>query len=432
MPDAFRILDRLRAGERPSADELREAVAGAATGSWDDSQVGAFLMGIAIRGLDGAATSELTRTMTDSGERWGLSREIARLGDKHSTGGVGDKVSLVLGPLLAACDRPVVMLTGRGLGHTGGTADKLETIPGLSLDLDRDGALERLRTVGLAVGVPTARIAPADRVLYRLRDVTGTVRSLPLVVGSILSKKLATGASGLVLDVKAGSGAFFRRPEDAGELGRLLVGTAGALGLPAAALVTDMSQPLGRWAGHTVEVREALDCLAGDGPDDLTELSLRLAQELAELVGAPVAREELEAAISSGAARERFDRWAEGQGADPAWLAAPRFPVAPGETILRARRGGVLSGIDTEGLGRTLAQAGGGRARPDDVIDPEIALRMEARLGESVEEGAPLARLHLRREDRELAARAAACFEIGEEEVAPPTLIHERIRTRGS
>lgn len=426
MTEAFRILERLRAGEPLESEDIHAAVAGAADGSWADAQLGAFLMGMAIRGLDREAAVALTRAMVDSGERWALGEAIPGVGDKHSTGGVGDKVSLVLGPLLAACGRPVVMLAGRGLGHTGGTVDKLETVPGLSLALSRDRALALLAEVGLAVGVPTERIAPADRRLYALRDVTATIRSLPLVVASILSKKLATGASALVLDVKAGSGAFFPELADARELARGLVETARELGLPASALLTDMSQPLGRWAGHTVEVEEALACLEGAGPVDLLELSLRLAEELATLVGAPVGRAELDAAIASGRARERFDRWAERQGADPVWLARPVLPRAPEEVVVPAPRAGVLAAVDTERLGALLAGAGGGRAGPGDAIDPAVALLTEARLGDAVEAGDPLARFYLRAPDPGLAERAAACFTVAEAGEAPP-LVYERV-----
>jgi len=420
------MLDRLRAGRGLSDDELRAAVTGATDGTWDSAQLGALLMGVAIRGLDVHQTGVLTRAMLDSGERWSLGDAVPLVGDKHSTGGVGDKVSLVLGPLLAACDRPVAMLTGRGLGHTGGTADKLEAIPGLSLELGRERTVDLLGRIGLAIGVATERIAPADRILYSLRDVTGTVRSIPLVVASILSKKLATGAAGLVLDVKLGSGAFFRERDDARTLAGRLVETARELGLPAAALLTDMSQPLGRWAGHTVEVRESLDCLAGEGPDDLTELTLLQAEELAALVGAPIERAALERAIGSGAARERFDRWAAHQGATPGWLAEPALPTAPEEVVLTARRAGVLAAVDTEGLGLVLAAAGGGRVRPGDRIDPEIALCTEVRLGEQVEREQPLARLYLRRQDEGLERRALECFTVDDEGDAPP-LVYERI-----
>jgi pyrimidine-nucleoside phosphorylase len=426
VSEAFRILERLRAGEPLAPEDLHAAVAGAADGSWADSQLGAFLMGVAIRGLDPEAAVGLTRAMVDSGERWALGEEVPGLGDKHSTGGVGDKVSLVLGPLLAACGRPVVMLAGRGLGHTGGTADKLETVPGLSLAISRRRALELLAETGLAVGVATDAIAPADRRLYALRDVTATIRSLPLVVASILSKKIATGASALALDVKVGSGAFFPELARARELARRLVDTARELGLPATALLTDMSQPLGRWAGHAVEVEEALACLGGEGPPDLLELTLRLAEELAALTGAPVTREELAAAIGSGRARERFELWAERQGAEAAWLARPAFPRAPVEVVVRSPREGVLAAVDTERLGFLLAEAGGGRARPEDAIDPAVALRTDARLGDAVEAGQPLARFRLRREDPSLEGRAAPCFTVAGAGAAPP-LVYERV-----
>lgn len=430
---AFRILERLRSGAALSADDLRAAVAGAAApaaeGGWADAQLGAFLMGVALRGLDPRQTALLTRAMTDSGERWDLAAEIPLVGDKHSTGGVGDKVTLVLGPLLAACDRPVVMLAGRGLGHTGGTIDKLESIPGIDLALDRARAVDLARRAGLAIGEPTARIAPADGRLYALRDGTGTVRSLPLVVASILSKKLAVGPRALVLDVKCGSGAFFQERAAALELARRLVATAGELDLAASALVTDMSQPLGRWAGHTVEVEESLACLEGGGPVDLRELTLALAEELAEQVGAPVGRKALAAALDSGRARERFDLWAELQGADPAWLASPNLPRAPVERVIAAPRAGVLATVDTEQLGLLLAEAGGGRARPGDSIDREVALRTEAKIGDEVEPGQLLARLYLRQDDPRITRRAAECFTLAPpgETVAPPPLVVERV-----
>jgi pyrimidine-nucleoside phosphorylase len=401
-------------------------VAGAADGSWSDAQLGAFLMAAAIRGLDAAETRVLTRTMMESGKLWRLAAEVPGLCDKHSTGGVGDKASLVLAPLLAACGRPVVMLTGRGLGHTGGTADKLESIAGLDLDLDRSRTLAVLAEVGMAVGVATAEIAPADRRLYALRDVTATIDSLPLITASILSKKLATGAAGVVFDVKVGSGAFLPEREQARQLGELLVATARALGTPARALLTDMSQPLGRWAGHAAEVRESLDCLAGEGPEDLTALTLALAREVAELTGAPVAEGELEAALSSGAARETFGGWAAAQGARAGWEGAPELALAPVEQVVEAPAAGTVAAVATRELGLLLAEAGGGRRVPGDAIDRGVAFRFAARLGEPVAAGDELARLYLRRPDPALTARVAACFTLAGEGQSPP-LIRDRI-----
>ena len=401
-------------------------VAGTTDGSWSDAQLGAFLMAVRIQGLDLQETRTLTLAMLESGEQWALRDAAPTVGDKHSTGGIGDKVSLVLGPLLAACGQPVAMLTGRGLGHTGGTADKLETIPGLDLALDRQRSLALLDQVGLAVGMATAAVAPADRRLYALRDVTATVDSLPLITASILSKKLATGTAGVVFDIKTGDGAFLPRIEDGRQLGRLLTETSTALGCPARAVITDMSQPLGQWVGHAVEVRETLQCLEGHGPDDLMEVTYRLSEEVAALIGTPVDRRALEQAIASGAAREHFDRWAVAQGASTAWLKDPQTPTAPEEIVLTAPRPGVLAQIANRRLGELLAEAGGGRILPGDAIDPGVALRAEARLGDRLEAGAPLARLYLRRRDDGLVARFGKCFTVAETGEVP-VLVRERI-----
>ena len=415
----YRILERKRAGMRLTEEEIRAEARGAADGSWSEGQLAAFLMAAAIRGLDAEVTRTLILAMLESGERWELAREVPRLCDKHSTGGVGDKVSLVLAPLLASCGLPVAMLTGRGLGHSGGTMDKLESIPGLDLGLDRARCLDLLAGCGLAIGGATSAIAPADRRLYALRDTTATVDSLPLITASILSKKLAMGAAAVVFDVKTGNGAFLPELERSVELGRGLVETARALGTPTSYLVTDMSQPLGRWTGHAAEVLETLQCLAGEGPADVMEVTFALAGEVSRLVGSPLGRREMEESIASGRARERFERWAALQGADPDWLRAPRFPLAPVERPLLARRSGRLAAVDVRQLGLLLVEAGGGRSRPEDVIDFGISLETRARLGQEVREGEELARVYLRREDDRLVERLAACFTVADEGEAP-------------
>jgi thymidine phosphorylase len=432
----YRILERKRAGMRLSADEIREVAAGAAAstgaeGAWSEGQLAAFLMAAAIRGLDGEETRALTLAMRDSGERWELGRAVPRLCDKHSTGGVGDKVSLLIAPLLASCGLPVFMLAGRALGHTGGTIDKLESIPGVDLRLDRARALDLLARCGMAIGGATAGIAPADRRLYALRDATATVDSIPLIVASILSKKLATGTSAVVFDVKTGNGAFLPELERARELARALAEAANALGVAAGSLVTDMSQPLGRWAGHTAEVGEILDILAGEpaapAADDLMTVTFALAEAVSRLAGEPLGRPEMERAIASGRAREAFERWAAAQGADGAWLRAPGralAPLAPVVVPLRAARSGVLAAVDVRGLGHLLVEAGGGRARPQDAIDFGISLETLARLGQPVAAGEELARVYLRREDAGLAAAFAGCFTVGDQGEAPPLLYH--------
>jgi thymidine phosphorylase len=416
----YRILERKRAGMRLADEEIRAVARGATDGSWSEGQLAAFLMAAAIRGLDDGETRALTLAMRDSGERWDLRSEIPRLCDKHSTGGVGDKVSLVIAPLLASCGLPVFMLAGRGLGHTGGTIDKLESIPGMDLGLDRARCLDLLGRCRMAIGGATAGIAPADRRLYALRDVTATVDSIPLIIASILSKKLATGPAAVVFDVKTGNGAFLPELDRTLELARGLAETARALGTPASCLVTDMSQPLGRWAGHAAEVRESLDALAGEGPEDLMEVTFALAGEVARLAGQPLERREMELAIASGRAREAFERWAALQGADPAWLRGPRFELAPVARPLLARRGGTLAAVDVRQLGLLLVEAGGGRAHPGDAIDFGISLETRVRLGAGVAAGEELARVYLRREDERLVEAFAACYTVADTGEAPP------------
>jgi pyrimidine-nucleoside phosphorylase len=418
----YRILERKRAGMRLSEEEIRSVAQGAADGSWTEGQLGAFLMAAAIHGLDAGETRALTLAMLESGERWDLAREVPRLCDKHSTGGVGDKVSLVLAPLLASCGVPVAMLTGRSLGHTGGTMDKLESIPGMSLELDRARCLDLLARCGMAIGGATAEIAPADRRLYSLRDTTATVDSTPLITASILSKKLATGAAAVVFDVKTGNGAFLPELERSMELARGLVETARALGTPTSALVTDMSQPLGRWSGHTAEVMETFASLAGEGPEDLLEVTFALGEEVSRLVGQPVSRQEMMDALSSGRARERCEQWAALQGADPAWLRNPHFPLAPVEKPLLASRSGILAAVDVRQLGLLLVEAGGGRRRPEGAIDFGISLQTKARLGQEVGKGDEIARVYLRQEDDRLAALFAGCFTVGDVGMAPPLI----------
>jgi len=415
----YRILERKRAGMRLTDEEIRSVAQGAASGSWSEGQLAAFLMAAAIRGLDAGETRALTLAMLESGERWDLAREVPGLCDKHSTGGVGDKVSLILGPLLASCGVPVAMLTGRSLGHTGGTMDKLESIPGLSLELSRARCLDLLARCGLAIGGATAEIAPADRRLYALRDTTATVDSTPLIIASILAKKLATGAAAVVFDVKTGNGAFLTELDRSVELAHGLVETARALGTPTSALVTDMSQPLGRWSGHTAEVMETFDCLAGEGAEDLMEVTFALGEEGSRLVGQPVSRHDMEEALASGRARERCERWAALQGADSDWLRRPQFPLAPVEKPLLAKRSGRLAAVDVRQLGLLLVEAGGGRSRPEDEIDFGISIETKIRLGQEVREGDELARVYLRREDEGLAELFGGCFTVADEGQAP-------------
>jgi thymidine phosphorylase len=309
------------------------------------------------------------------------------------------------------------MLTGRALGHTGGTADKLESIPGLRQDLDRPRAVSLLRQVGAAVGIATSAVAPADRRLYALRNRTGTVESIPLITASILSKKLATGAAAIVFDIKTGEGAFLPDRTAGEALARNLVGVSRSLGRKAEAVLSDMSQPLGRWAGHACEIRESLDVLEGGGPADLREVTLVLAASLLNLLGLSQGRADLERALIDGRARERFDRWALAQGADAAWVSSPQFPRAPIEVVSTAERAGVLARVDTRALGFLLAEEGATSAG----LDLSVSLATSVRLGDRLDRGQELARLYVR-SDRDAEAvrrRLTACFAIGDAGPAP-------------
>ncbi|MEE2777967.1 MAG: thymidine phosphorylase [Acidobacteriota bacterium] len=419
----YDILRRKRAGESLNEGEIAAVIAGAASGAWDDSQLGAFLMAGAIQGLDTRETRDLTREMLLSGEQWRVSESVPGTIDKHSTGGVGDKISMLVAPMLAACGAKLAKLTAPGLGHTGGTADKLASLPGLQLEMDRSRCLELLDSCGIAIGVPTAAIAPADRRIYALRDVTATVDCLAYVVSSILSKKLALGADVLVFDVKIGSGSFFPSTDSARELATLLVEVAAELGQRAVAVITDMSQPLGSWAGHNCEVREVLDCLAtGKGDERLLEVALGIAEVALEAGGSTAGRSELVAALTDGSARRCLLEWAEAQGVDRQWLEEPDLPLAPYEVVIEAPSGGVLAAVATRELGLALVEAGGGRRHADDDIARGTSLWYRCRLGDRVERGQELGRIYLP-EGREFdGSDLSSHFVIADEATVPPAI----------
>ena len=432
--EARALLSALRRGEAPAGEALAWAAEALADGRMSDAQAGAFAMGICRVALPESARTALTLAMRDSGEvlRWDLDGPVL---DKHSTGGVGDCVSLVLAPALAACGAYVPMISGRGLGHTGGTLDKLEAIPGLRVDLDAQRLRETVARAGAAIVAASARVAPADRRLYAIRDVTGTVESLDLITASILSKKLAEGLDGLVLDVKLGSGAFMKTREDARALARALVTTATAAGCPATALVTDMSQPVAPALGNALEVAEVMRALTGEDAGALAALSAALGGEL--LAGAGLAPDagtgaaRIAEAISSGAAAERFGRMVARQGGPLAFVEEwPRFlPEAPVIREVAAREAGHVAAIDGEALGLAVVDLGGGRKVEGDRVDPAVGLSEVVRLGQRVEKGQPLARVHAARESQaEAAVRAVrAAVTLAPEVPEPPPLVHERL-----
>lgn len=380
--------------------QIEAFVRGLTDGSWSEGQVAALAMAILLNGMDAGECVALTRAMTHSGEVLRWPDMPGPVLDKHSTGGVGDKVSLMLAPIVAACGGVVPMISGRGLGHTGGTLDKLESLAGYGVEPSRETLLAVLRDAGCAIVGAGPTLAPADKRLYAIRDVTATVESLPLITASILSKKLAAGLQGLVLDVKVGNGAFMQGLGDARALAGSLVAVAAGAGLPAQALITDMNQVLGHSAGNALEVREAIDFLAGvEREPRLLEVTLALAARLLCLGGLsggmPEARAQALRALDSGAAAERFARMVAGLGgAGDLRLANRQLPAAPVQCDVPAPRDGVLAATDVRAMGLAIVALGGGRRRAGDRIDPRVGLTQVLPLGSSIRQGQPLARVH--------------------------------------
>ena len=404
------IIERKRDGAALETAEIEALVRGYTDGGIPDYQMAAFAMAVYFRGMTPEETAALTGAMMRSGEVLSFADEPRPTADKHSTGGIGDKVSLILAPLAAAAGLAVPMISGRGLGITGGTLDKLEAIPGFRVRLDTADFKRIVREVGCCMIGQTETLAPADRKLYALRDVTGTVPSIPLITASIMSKKLAEGAATLIFDVKCGRGAFMRTPQAARELADSLLRTGAALGRRMAALITDMDRPLGAAIGNALEVREALDVLRGGGPLAVRRLTVELTAHMAVLAGQHPslarARGDLERLLDSGHALEVFARMVAAQGGDARCIADPsRLPVAPVDLAVPAPADGFVADIDPEALGRVVLQMGAGRRLATDTIDPSTGISGLVETGRHVAAGEPLCRLHAR--STEEAARAA-------------------------
>ncbi|MBI4917700.1 MAG: thymidine phosphorylase [Acidobacteria bacterium] len=410
------VIARKRDGGELNAAEIGTFVRGATDGSLGDEQLAAMLMAICIRGATTAETRHLVEAMRDSGDCWRLGEAFPGCVDKHSTGGVADSVSLVFAPLVAACGVPVAMMAGAGLGHTQGTLDKLAAVPGFQTATDRAGALQRLEQCGACFAAQSTSIAPADKKLYALRDITGTVPSVPLITASIMSKKLAVGAGRLVLDVKWGAGAFCKTLEQARTLATGLATVGEAAGERVRVLVTDMNEPLGRHLGCASEVRAALDVLEGRGDERLRDLTFELSVEALVLAGRTreAAGAQLHDVLATGTARAKWDEIVSCHGGDPdpSRLAVPRRTA----TVTAGRAGHVVA-VDSEGLGWLAVALGAGRRRAADHVDYAAGVVVHARLGDRVEAGVPLVTLELG--DREvdlpaLLARAAATIGISE------------------
>ncbi|TWT35140.1 Pyrimidine-nucleoside phosphorylase [Posidoniimonas corsicana] len=424
--NAARLITKKRDGGELTDTEIGELIAGYVSGDVPDYQMSAWAMAVFLRGMSTAEIAALTEAMLNSGEVLEHTPGPPRV-DKHSSGGIGDKVSLPLAAALACCGVRVPMISGRGLGATGGTLDKLEAIPGYRTDLSIEEMQQAADEVGCVISSASAKLVPADRKLYALRDVTATVPCIPLITASIMSKKLAEGLDALVLDVKHGSGAFMKSLPEAQALARSLVDTGKRMGVATSALITDMNQPLGRLAGNAVEVDESVACLEGGGPADLREVTLELGAQALVLAGVAADTHDglaqMTKAIDSGAALEKFAQMVRAQGGD---LDAAR-PLADASEV-PAGQAGVVGAIDTEQLGWAVIEMGGGRKQLGDPIDHGVGIGMQVRIGDQVEVGQPLATLYARDQHRDAAAAMVRqAIAVGDQTVTPPPLIADRV-----
>ena len=420
------IIGRKRDGLEHSPEEIRQLLSGYLEGSIPDYQLAAWLMAVCIRDMTRSETLALTQAMVASGESLDLSSIPGVKVDKHSTGGVGDKVTLISGPLAAACGVPVPKLSGRALAHTGGTLDKLESVPGLSVDLEPEQFLAQVRQIGLAVAAQSPRLVPADKALYALRDVTATVASVPLIASSVISKKLAAGADAIVLDVKFGRGAFMPDVQSAAALAEEMVWLGEATGRRVVALVTDMNHPLGRAVGNALEVQEALDALRGEGDEELLQVCVSVAREMCWLAGVEA---DPAAGLRDGTGLERFRRMLAAQGG----RLEEGLPVAACRLPLPAPTEGYVAAIDALQIGLACLQLGAGRQQKTDAIDPGAGILIEASVGHHVRAGEPLATVHARSEEliREVAPRLESAWRLVSHEVTRPRHVLARVDREG-
>lgn len=426
-PRPVDVILRKRQGLQHERAELQGFIQGYLEGDVPDYQVAAWLMAVCWRGMSDRETADLTGVLARSGDMLDLG-DLPHTVDKHSTGGVGDKTSLVLAPLLAAAGATVAKMSGRGLGHTGGTVDKLESIPGFRSSLSREEFMSQARRIGIVVTGQSQTLAPADGLLYALRDATGTVESLPLIASSVMSKKLAGGAGSIVLDVKVGSGAFLKTPAEARSLAEMMIAIGRQAGRNVRAVLSSMAQPLGLAVGNALEVDEAVACLRGEGPPDLRELCLTLAAEVLDASDLSTSRARLEELLDGGLAYQRFEGWIAAQGGDP--RAIGNLELAHGRSEVRAARSGALAEADALALGRAARLLGAGRSRKGDSIDPGVGLVLHAKIGQAVEAGASLVTIVHRNGKGLEEARALLHDALRVEDAAPgsPLLLETGLR----
>lgn len=428
------LIEKKRDGQALTENEIRWFINGYSKGDIPDYQMAAMAMAIYFRGMTLEEMAILTDAMMRSGDLVDTSSISLPKADKHSTGGIGDKISLILAPLVACCGVAVPMISGRGLGITGGTLDKLESIPGYRTNLSDKEFLDVVRKCGCSITGQTGQLAPADKKLYALRDVTGTVPSIPLIVASIMSKKLAEGVDALVLDVKWGKGAFMKTTEAARELARNMVEVGTRMGKGMAALITDMNQPLGHAAGNSLEVIESAETLKGNGPEDIVELTMALSARMLILVGKAKDHVEalsmLQSHISSGRAFERFEKMVELQGGDPRALSDyRRLPFATIKDEIQAPTSGTVAMVDADAVGRACVVLGAGRRKTDDTVDHAVGVADMVKIGQKVEKGQRLAIVHANDESkmREALTLLNSAFVISQDSVPPPPLITDMI-----
>jgi pyrimidine-nucleoside phosphorylase len=427
---AVDLIRRKRDGEALAASAIADLVEAYTAGAVPDYQMAAWLMAVVWRGMDAAETVALTLAMARSGRELRIRERVTPVADKHSTGGVGDKVTLVVAPLVAACGLPVAKMSGRGLGHTGGTIDKLEAILGLRTELTSEEFVRQVEREGLVISAQSRDLAPADGKTYALRDVTATVDSIPLIAASIMSKKLAIGTSHLLLDVKVGTGAFMRRLPDARRLAETMVGIGEDAGVRTVALLTAMDQPLGQTVGNALEIAETVALLSGSGPADLRALCLHEVATLLEMAGLAASAEEAEtrarAALDSGAGLAKLRAMVAAQGGNVDQIDDPaQLPRAPVRQMLEAPRASYVAGIDALRIGVASVGLGAGRARKGDGIDPAVGIILRAKIGERVERGQPLVEVHARSAADAAAIRTdlLGAYTWSEEPIAPPPLL---------
>ncbi|HET7712229.1 MAG TPA: thymidine phosphorylase [Thermoanaerobaculia bacterium] len=432
--NVYELLNRKRRGGSLETAEIEAFIDRYTDGKIPDYQMSALLMAIAIRGMSSEEMATLTQAMLRSGEQWNLRSQYDFLADKHSTGGVGDKVSLVLSPWVAACGVKIGMLSGRGLGHTGGTLDKLEAIPRFNARLSRKEFEKAIDEAGCVISTSTEGIAPADKKIYALRDVTGTVESLPLITASIMSKKLAMGASALILDVKTGSGAFMQKYEDSKALAQSLIAAAEGSGTKVEAMITDMDRPLGVAAGNANEIIETIEVLKGKGPDDVLEVTRAQGERLLVMSGLfneRSAREKLDETLRSGSALEQARTWIAAQGGDAGVVDDYSLLPQPRETVeVKAPSSGYITFIDTYRAGMFAVDLGAGRKKADDEIDYAAGVMFDRKSGDAVRAGETIARIQLGKRQpaaEELRQRFLAFVEFGDAPPAERQLVWERL-----